>query len=175
MELAPVPEPATRTAASGKPPDVEAIVGRQDPQEDVSPDDGGLVDEQRRQAEFVKAFASGMLATGTLTSTIENLERQFAEEFVDPAWSDQQAINIQTEFVNTESLVSYQLSNLECRRTMCKGLVRTFGNQPFEDNGVSLAVALSGLASIDLAKMHIQDRDAVFAQVFFARKDLIGE
>jgi len=170
VELVPAPERVTQMA-----PGVEVMVSKQSPQANTSPDDDGLVDEQRRQADFMQAFTSGILATGTLTSTIDNLQRQFAEEFVDPEWSEQQEIRIQTEFVNTESLLSYQLSNLECRSTMCKGLVQTFDKQPFESDGVSLAVALSAFESIDLTKMQIQSRDAAYAQVYFAKKNLTDE
>jgi len=175
VESLPVPKQAGQTAPNERPPEAEVKIKAMSPQEDMSMDDARLGDELRRQEEIIRALASRMLATGTLALTVADLERQFAEEIVDPEWGDQQEIRIQTEFVNSESLVSYQLSKLECRRTICKGLVQSFDTQSFESYGASLAVALTEFESIDLAGMHVQSRDANSAQVFFTKKDSIDE
>lgn len=125
------------------------------------------LDGQELQADRLESFRS---ISRALIETVEDLESQFVGEPVDQGWSNYQEQLIQTEFVNHGSLIDYSLSELECRTTICRGVVRTIDDRPIENFGTSIAVALSGFDSIELNKFHIESGEASSAKVFFARK-----
>lgn len=120
-------------------------------------------------AEITQALATGLFASGSLSESMDDLEQRFEEEVIDPGWSTQQMIEIQTEFASSEPLVGYNLSSVECRTTMCRGEVQSLGGLPYENYGASIAVTLTEFESVKLVKMEIQGDEATTAQVFFEK------
>lgn len=61
--------------------------------------------------------------SGAFLVNIEEFEERFALEPVDAEWAEYQSVLIRTDFVNSYSLVDYELSQLTCKASLCRGEV----------------------------------------------------